>query len=197
MMGRGAFSAATSALGPVGTAIGALNTAGNAYNSYQNYNDLSALGVKTGVLDVMGGVLGGRYGGTFTDALDKLDPTGSLTGSWGGPVHEALGHLDAPGEGSRSGHVEGPTPDGGPRQGGTGEVEGYKGMKNGGYTGAGPDGVVQPDRPANRFVHEGEVVLTAATVRHFGKAALMALNDKAHAALSGPSGALSTPTRMT
>lgn len=34
-----------------------------------------------------------------------------------------------------------------------------RGLKEGGYTGAGRDGVVQPDRPANVIVHEGELVI--------------------------------------
>jgi hypothetical protein len=40
-----------------------------------------------------------------------------------------------------------------------------RGLKEGGYTGAGMDGVVQPDRPANVRVHEGELVIPWHVVR--------------------------------
>jgi hypothetical protein len=44
----------------------------------------------------------------------------------------------------------------------------------GGYTGAGPDGVVQPNRIAGR-VHEGEAVIPAAAVARYGLTPLMLL----------------------
>ena len=125
-IGRAGFAVGSSMLGPVGLGLGALNTATNAYNSYQNYNDLQALGLTPSALDALSGVVGGKFGGTLTDALDKMDPTGNLTGTFGGPVNETLGHLDAPGTGSRAGDVpgpnEGPVAPGGPEQGGPGNA---------------------------------------------------------------------------
>ena len=45
-----------------------------------------------------------------------------------------------------------------------------------GYTGAGQDGAVQPAQPAGT-VHEGEVVIPARMVQHYGLPLLMGLVD--------------------
>lgn len=44
------------------------------------------------------------------------------------------------------------------------------GLMTGGYAGGGPDGVVQPHKPAGTF-HEGEGVLNAGAMDHYGRAA--------------------------
>ncbi|WP_426957967.1 hypothetical protein [Muricoccus radiodurans] len=48
------------------------------------------------------------------------------------------------------------------------------GFRRGGYTGAGDDGVVQPDRPAGT-VHEGEIVIPAEMVQRLSSPALLGL----------------------
>lgn len=54
------------------------------------------------------------------------------------------------------------------------------GLMTGGYAGGGPDGVVQPHKPAGTF-HEGEGILNAAAMRHYGDAgrkAVAAINAR-------------------
>lgn len=55
---------------------------------------------------------------------------------------------------------------------GNGVGDNSDGLMRGGYTGAGPDGVVQPARRAGT-VHEGEVVIPAHQVARYGLPALM------------------------
>jgi len=60
---------------------------------------------------------------------------------------------------------------------GPGADGGDKGFKAGGYTGAGHDGEVDPSEPAGT-VHEGEVVIPAHAVQHYGLDLLMGLVSK-------------------
>lgn len=167
----------------VGTAFSALNGIGNAYNTAQNYSDLKGMGIGMTTGQMLGGALGmNGYSTSIEAALNAMSKTDTDDGT---RASRALnGYLDGDGIGAG----QGPS---GHAGAGAGTVGDYQ---KGGYTGAGPDGAVQPHRRAG-VVHEGEVVLTADAVRHFGKDALLDLNRRAQAALSGPSGVLSTPNR--
>jgi len=120
------------------------------------------------------------FGGTYGYGTDPANGIGS--GDFGAASAAGRGESVGP-----------PGPDaayGGSESGGTGGTGGGvggadasdspggdgDGWQAGGYTGAGQDGAVQPAQPAGR-VHEGEVVIPAHMVQHYGLPLLMGLVD--------------------
>lgn len=143
-----------------------------------------------------GGLSGFQQG--FVDAGYSVDPaTGVIGGSgpFAGSVALSPGQVEAlgmgpglPGIGGGFGGFGGGegglggsagSPGGG--GGGFGGEEGTSSVwMTGGYTGAGRDGVVQPHMPAGT-AHEGEGILNAAAMRHYGDAgrkAVAAINAR-------------------
>ena len=124
----------------------------------------------------LGGMLGGINSSSFGGLLGALG--GGLVG---GPVGGLLGGLAGRGIGSAlGGTLGGDGMAGGAELAGLeaqaeqnaaamgamgGEYGDARGMQSGGYTGAGADGIVQPNRRAKKFVHEGEIVLPWPVVR--------------------------------
>ncbi len=107
----------------------------------------------------------------ITDASGlEADPSKSVTD---GGMKDGFG-ADFGGDfgGFSEGGVAGDKGDAGP-----GADGGDKGFKAGGYTGAGHDGEVDPSEPAGT-VHEGEVVIPAHAVQHYGLDLLMGLVSK-------------------
>ena len=126
------------------------NTASSPGGFSEGENETGFGGVDFGGENAEGSATGGQDGG------DKGDPgaEGGGTGDQGGGGTGGDGGMGADGS-------DGPGGDG-------------DGWMVGGYTGAGPDGVVQPDQPAGT-VHEGEVVIPAQQVQQHGVEPLMAL----------------------
>ncbi len=98
---------------------------------------------------------------------------GQLAGIDGGMKGDA-GSIGTFGEGQNSG------PDGGSKGDTSSDPGGVDGnsWQSGGYTGAGGDGVVQPDQPAGT-VHEGEQVISAPAAAYYGPELFAALNARA------------------
>ncbi len=99
-----------------------------------------------------GGLVGGPFGGLLGGLAGR--GIGGLMGQGGGMG----GENDPANAGSATGGSANSAAAGYGGGYGTG-FEGWGGLKQGGYTGAGDDGVVQPDRIAKRYVHEGEIVI--------------------------------------
>lgn len=97
---------------------------------------------------------------------DKGDTSGTASNSTSESNDGGKGDPDG---GAGPGGEGGMGADGSDGPGGDGD-----GWMQGGYTGAGDDGVVQPDQPAGT-VHEGEVVIPAQQVAQHGVEPLMAL----------------------
>lgn len=164
----------------VGVGIGAINGIGNIANTASNVGMLNGLGVNPGFGSTLGGLLGfNGLAGTPTSALNAAmanqysgfanlstpqfagDFNDPMAG-WGGYADIAA-QMDAANAAAMAG---GPAsnPSGGFGDLGDISAEQLGSFKKGGYTGAGRDGVVQPDRPAG-IVHEGEYVIPAHMVR--------------------------------
>jgi len=110
---------------------------------------------------------------TSTDN-DGSKESGGFGGDFGGGEGEGEGGEgggEGGGDGGGEGGGEGGGDGGGDGDGGGGDGGGWM---RGGYTGAGPDGVVQPNQPAGT-VHEGEVVIPAHRVAQIGVDPLMQL----------------------
>jgi|GEM_PF-4481197 len=110
-------------------------------------------------LGYLGGKLGGMVGApSFDPSYGPQVPSGEpgSFGSFGGPnaAAESSAAADAMG-GNANANSAGD------------QQAGYGYFQNGGYTGAGRDGIVQPSRRAG-IVHEGEIVLSHPMVRRMG-----------------------------
>lgn len=173
-------------LGIAGAALGAIGAgvARAAGNERLAGGILSSIGVNTD-MGPAGGTVGDPVGigapGTpglgdavasdpsqsVKDGLGTMDDYGGGVTDGGGPVGT---DGDKPGT-----NDAGQANDGGDKGGMGGEDGGSKGdWMRGGYTGAGPDGMVQPQKIAGR-VHEGEVVIPAAAVQAYGLDPLLML----------------------
>jgi hypothetical protein len=132
------------------------------------------------------------FGGTYGYGTDPANGIGS--GDFGaasaagrgetvGPDNSYGGYGGGYGGGSEGGGMGGSSDSAsdGPGAGGGVGADGGVGSggdawMSGGYTGAGQDGAVQPAQPAGT-VHEGEVVIPARMVQHYGLPLLMGLVD--------------------
>jgi hypothetical protein len=155
------------AAGDMGNLIGGMGLSGNAIGGLIGGLGGGLLG---GPLGGLAGALAGRgIGGMLSAPGPQAQPTAPGIGSLGG---EAFGG-NAAGPGAFGGGLGDAMAAGmGLGVGGLGamsgsEILGFDGFQKGGYTGAGRDGRVQPDRVAG-VVHEGELVIPHHMVRRMG-----------------------------
>jgi len=125
----------------------------------------SAPGPDGGSKDATAGT--GNFGPNGPGA-DGTDPDGGMA-SEGGTGPDG-GSKDSTADTGNTG------PDGAAGEGGTGPDGG--GKKEGGYTGAGHDGVVQPDNKSGHYTHEGEHVTKADATAYYGLDLLSMINNR-------------------
>lgn len=169
-------------LGIAGATLGAMGAGvARAFGNERFASDiLSAIGINTdmgqpGAASVSDPVGIGAPGTPGLGGPTASDPSQSVKDGIGLGASTDAGDGGGP---TDSGDKSGPGDSGGDKGGmGGGEDGGSKGggdWMRGGYTGAGPDGMVQPQKIAGR-VHEGEVVIPAAAVQAYGLAPLLML----------------------
>lgn len=160
--------------GPLGMGLSAANMLGNAVNTSNNVGMLNGLGVSPGFASTLGGLLGfNGLSGDYTSALNAAmanqysgfsglsaaQQPGFNAVDWGGIAQQ----MDQANAAAQAGSTSS-GPSGGMADRGDISAQDLGEYQRGGYTGAGRDGVVQPDKPAG-VVHEGELVIPAHIVR--------------------------------
>lgn len=164
---------------PASNSLGAIST-----QAHEAQHDIGPPSAHTGV-DFTSAPGYGNFGdpsdpGFGGDKGDTTDTSGgfgttSMSGSKGADFGGfGFGGGDF-GDKGDAGSASASASDASPGPGGGGD-KGDPGWQDGGYTGAGPDGAVQPDQAAGT-VHEGETVLNAEATNYYGAPLLLMLNE--------------------